>query len=202
VINEILPRPASDWNGDGRVDNNDEFIEVENLGPGIADLTNWKLSVMPNNGSGSFILPSTKLNPNDRIALFGSTTQLLLQDSGETVSLTDSRGVIEDAFTYPPALQPDDSWCRIRDGIGQWTDGCFPTPGHENSLSGITPPLPPQSAGEAICQLPDSAPEEFRLAECSSLGAGIWNPQYWDELSGQNEYEVPDPKNKWGTFIQ
>jgi hypothetical protein len=201
VLNEILPRPGSDWNGDGLVDNNDEFIEIENLGPGIVDLKNWKLSVMPNNGSGSFSLPSTKLNPNDRIALFGSTTQLLLQDSGETVSLTDSRNVIEDAFTYPPALQPDDSWCRIRDGIGEWRDGCFPTPGHENTLSGITPPLPPQPA-EVACQLPDSAPDEFRLAECSSFGGGIWNQQYWDELSGQNEYAVPDPKNKWGTFIQ
>jgi hypothetical protein len=202
VLNEILPRPGSDWNGDGLVDNNDEFIEVENLGPGIVDLTNWKLDVMPNNGIGSFILPSRKLNPNDRVAFFGSTTQLLLEDSGETVRLTSSTGVIQDAFTYPPALQPDDSWCRIRDGIGQWRDGCFPTPGLENTLSGIIPPLPSQPAGEIACQLPDSAPDEFRLAECSSFGAGIWNQQYWDELSGQNEYAVPDPKNKWGTFIQ
>ena len=36
-LNEILPRPGSDWNGDGAVNNGDEFIEVENLGPGIAD---------------------------------------------------------------------------------------------------------------------------------------------------------------------
>jgi len=32
VINEILPRPGSDWNGDGQINNGDEFIEVENLG--------------------------------------------------------------------------------------------------------------------------------------------------------------------------
>ena len=202
VLNEILPRPGSDWNGDGVADNYDEFIEIENLGPGIVDLKNWKLDVMPNNGSGSFILPSRKLNPNDRVAFFGSTTHLLLEDSGETVRLTDSKGVIQDAFTYPPALQPDVSWCRIRDGIGEWRNGCFPTPGSENTLSGIAPPSPPQPAGEITCQLPDSAPDEFRFAECSSFGAGIWNQQYWDDLSGQDEYAVPDPKNKWGTFIQ
>ena len=92
---------------------------------------------MPNNGTGSFILPSPKLNPNDRVVFFGSTTQLLLEDSGDTVRLTNSHGVIEDAFTYPAVLQPDDSWCRIRDGIGQWQRWMFSHPGFENSLSGI-----------------------------------------------------------------
>ena len=202
-LNEILPRPGSDWNNDGAVNNGDEFIEVENLGPGIADLTNWRLTVTPNNGTGTFYLPSLKLNPNERKVFFGSTTHLQLQDSGETVSLTDSHGVIEDAFTYPAMSQPDDSWCRIRDGIGFWQDGCFPTPGIENTLSGILPaPLTPQPGGEAACQLPDVAPDAFRLAECNGSGADIWNQQYWNDLSGQNEYAVPDPKSKGKTYIQ
>lgn len=203
VLNEILPRPGSDWNGDGVVNNYDEFIEVENLGPGIVDLENWKLDVMPDSGSSPFVLPSRKLNPNERAVFFGSTTRLLLEDSGDTVRLIDSRGVVEDAFTYPAVLQPDDSWCRIRDGIGNWRDGCFPTPGIENALSGILPsPPPPQPGGEAACQLPDIAPSEFRLAECNGSGAGIWNQQYWNDLSGQNEYAVPDLNSKSETYIQ
>jgi len=193
-INEILPRPGSDWNADGAINNGDEFIEVENLGPGIVDLSNWKLDVMPNGGSSPFILPSHKLNPNERVVFFGSTTHLLLEDSGDTVRLIDSRGVIEDAFTYPAVLQPDDSWCRTHDGIGFWRDGCFPTPEIENALSGILPP--PQPGGEVACQLPDVAPGEFRLAECNGSGANIWNQKYWNDLSGQNEYEVPDSKSK------
>jgi len=202
-INEILARPGSDWNNDGAINNGDEFIEVENLGPGIANLTNWKLSVIPNHGIGTYYLPSLKLNPNERKAFFGSTTHLLLEDSGDTVSLTDSYGVVEDAFTYPAVNQPDDSWCRIRDGIGFWRDGCFPTPGLENTLSGILPsPPPPQPGQEAACQLPDIAPSEFRLAECNGVGANIWNQKYWNDLSGQNEYAVPDPKSKWETYIQ
>jgi Lamin Tail Domain len=202
-LNEILARPSSDWNSDGAINNGDEFIEVENLGPGIADLTNWKLEVNPNRGSSSFTLPSLKLNPNERKVFFGSTTQLLLEDSGETVTLTDSNGVIEDAFTYPAVNRPDDSWCRTRDGIGFWRDGCFPTPGVENELSGILPPPPPpQVGGEAACQLPDVAPSEFRLAECNGSGANIWNQKYWNDLSGQNEYEVPDSKSKAKTYIQ
>ena len=194
VLNEILPRPDSDWNGDGTVNNYDEFIEVENLGPGIVDLSNWKLDVMPNGGSSPFILPSRKLNSNECVVFFGSTTHLLLEDSGDTVRLIDLRGVIEDAFTYPAVLQPDDSWCRTHDGIGFWRDGCFPTPEIENALSGILPP--PQPGGEVACQLPDVAPGEFRLAECNGSGANIWNQKYWNDLSGQNEYEVPDSKSK------
>ena len=203
VVNEILARPGSDWNGDGAVNNSDEFIEVENLGPGIATLTNWRLSVTPNNGTGTYYLPSLKLNPNERKVFFGSTTHFLLEDSGDTVSLTDSHGVIEDVFTYPAVLQRDNSWCRIRDGIGFWQDGCFPTPGFENALSGTLPaPLTPQPGPEAACLLPDIAPDAFRLAECNGPGADIWNQQYWNDLSGQNEYMVPDPKSKGETYIQ
>ncbi|HUH98573.1 MAG TPA: lamin tail domain-containing protein [Anaerolineales bacterium] len=203
VINEILPRPGSDWNGDGAVNNADEFIEVENLGPGVATLTHWTLKVVPNNGAGSYILPSLKLNPNGRAFFFGSTTHLLLEDSGDTVSLIDTHGVIEDAFTYPAVIQPDDSWCRIRDGIGFWRDGCFPTPGFENALSGILPtPPPPGPGGAAACLLPDVAPDAFRLAECSGPGGDIWNQQYWNDLAGQEEYAVPDPNSKGQTYIQ
>ncbi|HUI87110.1 MAG TPA: lamin tail domain-containing protein [Anaerolineales bacterium] len=203
VLNEILPRPGSDWNGDGTVNNSDEFIEVENLGPGLATLTNWKLTVMPNNGTGTFVLPTLKLNVNQRAVFFGSTTHLLLEDSGDTVSLVDSHAVIEDSYTYPAALRPDDSWCRIRDGIGNWQDGCFPTPGFENALSGSLPSPPsPQPGGAAACLLPDVAPSAFRLAECNGFGADIWNQQYWDGLAGENEYPVPDPKSKAETYIQ
>jgi hypothetical protein len=201
VINEILPRPGSDWNGDGQINNGDEFIEVENLGPGIATLTNWTLQVTPNNGNGSYTIPTLQLPPNGRAVFFGSKTQLLLQDSGETVTLKNTSGVIEDAFTYPPAFQPDDSWCRMRDGIGPWQDGCFPTPGTENSLSGRSPIAPPTQPGQLPpCDMPDTAPIEFRLGECYSPGGGIYNPDYWNETP--EPYWIPDPNSKLPTYIQ
>jgi len=201
VINEILPRPGSDWNGDGEINNGDEFIEVENLGPGIATLTNWTLQVNPNNGNGSYTIPSLQLPPNGRKVFFGSKTQLLLKDSGETVTLTNTSGVVEDAFTYPAILQPDDSWCRMRDGIGPWQDGCFPTPGLENSLSGVSPNAPPTQPGQyPPCNLPDTAPIEFVLGECYSPGGGIYNPDYWNGTS--EPYWIPDPNSKFPTHIQ
>jgi hypothetical protein len=111
--------------------------------------------------------------------------------------------VVADAFTYPAMLQPDDSWCRIRDGIGNWQDGCFATPGFENALSAILPaPLTPRPGQEAACLLPDVAPDAFRHAECNGSGADIWNQQYWNGLAGQNKYEVPDPNSKGETYIQ
>ena len=51
-LNEILPRPdVIDWDGDGKADAYDEWIEVVNLGPGVADLAGWALDDILGGGS-------------------------------------------------------------------------------------------------------------------------------------------------------
>ncbi len=203
VLNEFLPRPGFDWNHDGTIDVFDEFIEVENLGPIDVDLANWKLDDEANLGSSPFTLPSKKLKPGERALFYGATTHILLDDSGDSVRLINPRGVIVDARTYGPIKFPDQSHCRIPDGEGYWRHPCFPTPGMENTLSGSLPAPPPtKAAAPPVCLLADSVPPAFRAAECAAFGAEIWNRRYWDAQSGDRLFLVPDPFNKWQTFVE
>jgi Lamin Tail Domain len=202
VLNEFLPRAGYDWNGDGVVNINDEFIEIENLGPISVNLSGWKLDTVLDSSS-PFYLPSRTLNSGQRAVFFGSTTGLLLQDSGDTVRLINRFGIIVDARSYGPVLNPDQTHCRIPDGIGYWRFPCFPTPGNANALTGSAPAPPPIAAAEPTpCLLADTVPDPFVQAVCQAFGADTWNRKYWDDLAQQNEYPVPDPHSKWQTSIQ
>ncbi len=203
VLNEFLPRPGSDWNGDGQVNVYDEFIEVENLGPGTINLRGWRLDDLPASGGGSYTIPNLSLSVGQRAVFYGQTTGILLEDSGETVRLINPYGVVVDARTYGPVDRPDVSTCRIPDGIGYWRDDCFPTPGLENALTGAAPVPPPVvAAGPPPCLLPDNTPPEFVLAECSPFGEDIWNRSLWDNAAGQNEIVVQDDLSRWETLVK
>ncbi len=203
VINEFLPRAGHDWNNDGQVDVYDEFIEIENIGTVSVNLSGWDLSDDPNIGGKDFPLPGQTLKPGQRAVFYGSTTGILLIDSGDTVNLTNPYGVIVDSRSYGPVEAPDQSYCRIPDGIGYWTHPCFPTPGTENALTGFTPAPPSNIAVEPTpCLLSDTVPLPFVQAICNAFGADIWNQNYWNNLAGQNEFPVPDNYSKWQTTVQ
>jgi hypothetical protein len=202
VINEFLPRAGTDWNQDGKIDVYDEFIELKNLGPIDVDLKNWKLDVEGTASLPAFTLPSKKLRPGERWLYYGSTTKLLQEDSGGTVRLLNTRGVVIDARGYGPVAYPDESHCRMPDGY-YWTHPCFPTPGLENSLTGKAPAAPPVvSAGPPPCLLADSVPAPFRQAECNPYGADMWDETYWDQQAGQSHFRVPDFYDKATTIVQ
>ncbi|MBI2757678.1 MAG: lamin tail domain-containing protein [Chloroflexi bacterium] len=203
VINEFLPRAGFDWNNDGVIDVNDEFIEIENLGPVDVNLSGWKLDDEINTGSSPYTLPNKILKSGERAVFYGSMTNILLNDSGDSVRLINKSGVVVDARTYGVVKYPDQSHCRIPDGNGYWQLVCFPTPGNENALAGILPAPPPDKADQpAACLLPDTTPEEFRLAECDPFGADIWNRKYWDDAAGQNQFIVPDSFSKSQTIVE
>jgi len=203
VINEFLPRAGFDWNNDGLIDVNDEFIEIENLGPINVNLSGWKLSDDPNIGNKTFALPAQTLKPGQRMVFYGSTTHILLVDSGDTIRLTNSRGVIVDARGYGVVKYPDQSHCRIPDGDGYWQQACFPTPGNQNVLTGVVPASPPAKIDQPVpCLLPDTTPLEFRLAVCSPFGADVWNPKYWDGPAGGGRFVIPDPFGKGWIIVE
>jgi len=203
VINEFLPRAGFDWNNDGLIDVNDEFIEIENLGPINVNLSGWKLSDDPNIGGKTFVLPGQTLKPGQRAVYYGLTTHILLVDSGDTIRLTNPSGVIVDARGYGVVKYPDQSHCRIPDGDGYWQLACLPTPGNGNVLTGALPALPPAKINQpAPCLLPDTTPAEFRLAVCSPYGADIWNRKYWDDAAGQNQFVIPDPFSKGEIIVE
>lgn len=203
VINEFLPRAGFDWNNDGAVNVYDEFIEIENLGPMDADLKNWKLDDELNLGSSPYTLPSMKLKPGERAVFYGSTTHILLDDSGDTVRLINPSGVVIDARGYGPVKYPDQSHCRIPDGVGYWRNPCFPTPGTENALIGSVPASSPNTEKRPpVCLFADTVPDVFRQAECNAFGADIWNRSYWDDQAGQDQFPVPDAFSKWQTLVE
>ena len=206
VINEFLPRPGFDWNNDGVVNDYDEFIEIENLGPINVNLSGWKLDNVSNGSSHLYSLPSRTLKSGERAVYYGSVTKIPLYDSGGTVRLINSRGVVVDARGYGPVPGPDQSHCRLPDGDGYWTYPCFPSPGLENARTGSVPALPPGNASSqplpTPCLLPDTVPDVFREPVCHPFGADIWSPGFWDDPAGQLKFPVQDIYNKWQTTVQ
>jgi len=200
IINEILARPGFDWNQDGKTDVFDEFIEIKNLTAIDISLSGWRLSILD---GASFSLPSVTLKPGERVVFYGKQTNLLLSDGGLTLRLVNSSGKIYDAFTYDLARAEDKSFCRLPDGTpgNSWFEDCLPTPNLTNTREGKSP-TSPDNAQSPVCNLPDTIPLDFFLPECKGYGANIWNPYYWDQLSGIFKKWITDKTSKWDSFIE
>lgn len=126
-INEFLPHPKYDWNGDGQINTADEFIELINLSRELVNLYGWMLDDIEG-GSGGYILPTVILRPGETRAFFNSETGLSLSDRGDSVRLIAPNGVIVDERSYYYARDVNLSWCRIPDGYGALMYPCWPTP--------------------------------------------------------------------------
>jgi uncharacterized repeat protein (TIGR01451 family) len=205
LINEVLPRPGFDWNQDGRIDIFDEFIEIKNIAPADLNLSGWRLDDGLNEGSAPYTLPDVTLKPGQRIAFYGLQTNILLSDGGDTVRLIDPNGRVYDIFTYSVAASADRSFCRLPDGSptdNSWFDDCIPTPNLTNTREGLVPVMPGGNPESPVCQLPDTIPADFLIAECRGYGANIWNSYYWDRVGWQGRHYLPDNLNKWESFIE
>lgn len=198
VINEVLPRAGTDWNHDGRVDTGDEFIEIINMGPVDADLTGWTLDT--DLAETIFDFPERTLRPGERAVFYGSETELRLLDSGATVRLTNDSGDVVDARTYSAVTEADLSVCRLPDGSTK-REGCFPTPGRLNSMTGMLPFPAIVASNQAACLISDTIPDAFRAGECAPYGSQIWNPQYWLGFAGTEYFLMPDALSRWQTIL-
>lgn len=177
VLNEFLPHPRADYNGDGAIDSSDEFIELINLGGVAVNLNNYRLDDRQGD-SNPFTIGNVILQPGTRIAFFASQTGILLSNGGDSVRLFKPNGQIADAFTYGLVKEPDRAWCRFPDGrfipAGQsnWTFGCKPSPNAANELAST------EKVGledrPLFCRSP-RLPFSIYLAECERLGLWNWN---------------------------
>jgi hypothetical protein len=171
AINEFVPRPGHDWNGDGVVNVGDEFVELINHGVVDVNLSGYTLDDEVNIGSAPYRLPSAVLRPGERRVFYGSETNLLLSDGGDGVRLIKPNGQLGDAYNYRVVRFPDQSYCRLPDngGLDDWNQNCFPTPGLQNSLgSSVNPPVSGDS--DNLCPIADTLPNDFVLAECPPFG--------------------------------
>jgi hypothetical protein len=193
VLNEILPHPRSDWNGDGTANVGDEYIEIINVSTVAVSVANWRLDT----GIGSpktFTLPAITLQPRQIAFFFSSQTGLSISSGGDTVRLLKSSGLIADAYTYPAVDRADRTWCRQPDGNGKWGYVCLPSPGRPNIYLNIgTPGVP--AGNSSVCFLDNTAPQSIVLAECGSFDSGIAaNP-------GEKLFWLQS-RWKWDTFVE
>ncbi len=191
VLNEVLPRPGHDWNLDGVVNTNDEFIEIINRGVSTVSLSGWYIEDIET----SYRLPNVNLGAGQRIAIYGYTSQISLSDGGDTVRLRKSNGQIADALTYTVVKAADHSWCRLPEN-GFWNTECFPTPNEENAGIGAFPPASADAVRNS-CFVPDTAPPEILAVECGLLGMQVYDAEFWDEdnvpdywIAGQTKFSV------------
>ena len=134
VINEVLIRPHYDWEGDGSMSTNDEFIEIYNRGPSTVNIQGWFLDDIPDGGSRPFELPSMKLHPGDFAVFFRSQTRIALNDSGDTVRLLAQNGRVLDQIQYLKVRAYNLSYGCLPDGRKYLYYGLWPTPGGPNVL--------------------------------------------------------------------
>ncbi len=152
-LNEVLPAPASDWNGNGSYSSqDDEWVEIFNPGPGTVELSEYFVAdalgaASPRAGAEGPRAPGELLFLTGEMAADWETAQgvpavgLSLNNSGDTVYLfrtTGGSATAVDSLTWSGA-DPDVSLGRLPDG-GGWTafvvlasgSGIQPTPGGSN----------------------------------------------------------------------
>lgn len=132
LINEFLPKPKFDWNGDRKFNSGDEFIELINAGKVGINLKGWLLDDHGEN-SKPYEIQNILLNPGEILVLFRSKTGISLSDRGDGVRLYQPDKTLVDEKEYNYAKDVNISWCRTPDGIGEFSYPCWPTPGKINA---------------------------------------------------------------------
>ncbi|MDP0498399.1 MAG: DNRLRE domain-containing protein [Verrucomicrobiota bacterium JB024] len=161
VINELLIAPTGDANGDGSVNDGDEFVEIYNTGEASVDLSGFELS--DSTAVRHLFAAGTVLEPKTALVVFGggtptgsfggaevvvaSTGTLDLDDEGGMVSLSVS-GVLISQYVYGAGEGAGSSIVRAEPGdmsapMGSHGSGGEPSysPGAEiggGSFSGVS----------------------------------------------------------------
>jgi hypothetical protein len=162
VINEIMPAPATDWDGDGIFNyRDDEWVEVYNPSDVAVDLGGYRIT--DDDSTWRYELVGTIL-PHGFVVVFGSDSYawekatgfpaygLSLNNTGDTVRLfmlSSRETLLVDSYAYNRYEGgPERSTGRVPDGGTTWMifdsmnpytgqappfgSGCPPTPGETN----------------------------------------------------------------------
>ena len=158
-LSEILPAPADvDWDGDGQANEQDEWIELLNVGRRAVDLSGWFLDDGDENSAPYQIVSGTVLLPAEFALFYRQQTGLVLDDEGDEVRLIDLAGAVVDAVSFD-ALAADASYSR---GIrGGWHVDWPPSPGAPN--------WPIQLLGPQSLSLPHPADAQTEAGDNRSL---------------------------------
>ncbi|MFZ2486612.1 MAG: lamin tail domain-containing protein, partial [Anaerolineae bacterium] len=146
TLNEFMPDPTSDWNGDGTATQDDEYIELYNANDFVVDLSGWQLDDLDDglraqpDGSPPYPLPAgSTIPPHGFLLVFASESNLALNNGGDWVRLLRPDGVLVEAFEYT-ASRDDEAYSKTVDGGDAWTRTYPPSPGASNQSGGTPTP--------------------------------------------------------------
>ncbi|MCB9078695.1 MAG: lamin tail domain-containing protein [Anaerolineaceae bacterium] len=139
-INEILPAPGDvDWDGDGKGDYLDEWVEVFNPMDHAVGLGGWRLT---DSSGAAFYMPlSFTIPARGYLTIYNSQMGFALNNSADTLTLIRPDGSVADTFSYSRSPGYDESWCRVEDGGDEWSDDCIASPDGANWRQGPAQPL-------------------------------------------------------------
>ncbi len=138
LINEVLPAPGSDADGDankdGKTNSQDEFIELWNPNAEPVALGGWQLVDSQGEVAGGhrYTFAATRLIlGGEHLVLWRDETRLSLDDGGDSLRLLDAGGGERDSVHWDASLGRGRSLARIPDGAS-WYRGADVTPGQAN----------------------------------------------------------------------
>lgn len=171
VITEVLADPDSDWNGDGSIDDGDEFVEFYNAGDQPVSLDGWILQdkIEAYNGRGQLRFGAQHVIP-------AGAYYLLWRGDGGPVINANSEGIylrtpgygMADEVNWSETMPSDRTLARIG---STWYWGALPSPGRATEwIDGMTVHTPPVYTEPDVEEA--TANSVAMLAEQSSAGIG------------------------------
>lgn len=206
-VNEFMPDPAQDWNGDTIANDDDEWIEIYNANNFSVDLSMWQLDDVANGGSPAYIISNgVTIAPHSFQIFFRADTNIALNNSNDDVRLLKPDAGVADMISYKSS-QGNASWSRVPDGANYFSLYCPPTPNASNCSVAPTPTLTPTPFAQQIF-INEFMPVPYRdWNHDNRVGAGdewieIYNAsntpvdlsdwQIDDAKSGSAPYKIPD----------
>jgi hypothetical protein len=171
-INEVLPAPNSDdqrdYNGDGEINSEDEYIELYNSGSAPLSLAGYSIADAASltGGRRFTFAPNDFIGAGERLLLWQAESDLGLNDDGDLLQLFDANGVLVDNIGWD-ARENGASLSRVPDG-GEWQMLTPPTPGEANQS------FPPQQA--TLPEAEEPPDDNERAPDPAVLAVDVSNP--------------------------
>lgn len=136
VINEVLPAPGADHNGDGAINSDDEYIELYNPGDQPVSLVGWQLSDVTGDATPGrrFTFGVGRYIGGHRYLLLRRTeTHINLNNTDDAIRLLNTAGAEVDQISWAQSPRRGHSLSRLPDG-STWLEGNA-TPGQTNKIA-------------------------------------------------------------------
>jgi hypothetical protein len=205
VINEIHAAPTTDTNGDGTIDNGDEFVEIVNTSCVAVDISGWSINGFTTGTTASFFPSGTILAPGQAALIFsndatalgafggalvfsGATGATGTLDSGETLTLQTECAATINTVNY---VGMGSNITRVPDGNGDvfqthiCATGTAASPGTMSDGTAFAAPAycttcPPPTFDEPTCTF--TAPDLIISEIQTDPGSGDASGGEWIEL--------------------